>query len=180
MLVYVCTLSYISEASQWINEYYSTAPRQHSGHYAIPYKGTMTNVEALGLDYPDYVSPIALKSGLYTMNRRGSGKATGKGGNLFGTWSGRQLNKLEPKKGKKWYKFSFSKSNLKKSKPLGKENDGFSNGSSTLPLTKSTANANFSSLGRQQLKQDGDIGLRSQWNTSRDWENQDEGIPKGG
>ena len=181
---------YLSEASQWINEYNSSLSQQQggqSGHYSLPYKGSVRmpangsvrNVQALGLDYPDYAEPAGMKSGSYTMEGQKGGKSYGKGGNMFGTWSGRQLNKSGPKKGKKWYKFNFSKNSVRKSKSLGKENDGFSYSSSTLPLTKSSENVNYPSLRLQNVKQDNDVGLRSRWRSTREWETGNEGTSIG-
>lgn len=104
--------------------------------------------------------------GWNTESRVFSQKKTGT--NTFGTWSGRNLNPgyLETgtgqkgKKGKKWYKFVFSKKTNQKSKDAS-ENGGYKSDSdymsSTMPFIKAINGENYASLSRRRFKSDTDV-----------------------
>ena len=119
----------------------------------------------LALEYPIYPE-FDRDFGWHTESRVFSPKRSGT--NAFGTWSGRNFNSdyletgqngRKEKKGKKWYKFAFSKRNEQKSK--GSENRGYKSDSdymsSTVPFIRSPEEDKFASLTRRRIKSENDM-----------------------
>ena len=117
------------------------------------------------LEYPGF-SELDPDFGWHTESRVFSPKKTGT--NAFGTWSGRNFssdyletgqNPRKGKKGKKWYKFAFTKRSDQKSK--GSENRGYKSDSeymvSQVPLTRSLDEDNYASLSRRRIKSENDV-----------------------
>lgn len=115
------------------------------------------------LEYPG-VSEYDRDFGWHTQSRVFSPKKTGT--NAFGTWSGRNFDPdylesgQKAKKGKKWYKFAFSKKSEHKSKG-GSENRGYKSDSdymsSTAPFIKGAEGENYASLSRRRIKSENDM-----------------------
>lgn len=120
------------------------------------------------LEYPGF-SEYDRDFGWHTESRIFSPKKSGT--NAFGTWSGRNFDPeyletgngvtgAKGKKGRKWYKFNFSKKSGQKSKG-GSENRGYKSDSdfmsSTMPFIKAVDGDNYASLSRRRFKSETDV-----------------------
>lgn len=158
---YHCSLVSNTKASQWIHQSYVNNPQQQRDHSP----SSVRSMQALA--YPGF-SEYDRDFGWHTESRVFSPKKSGT--NAFGTWSGRNFDPdfLETgtgstgkgKKGKKWYKFNFTKKSTRKSKD-GSENRGYKSDSdyvsSTMPFIKAVDGDKYASLSRRRFKSETDI-----------------------